>query len=396
MITGAALDTDELFATIRRAARNTDRVTGLTHCHYKYPARFSPKFVASAIAALTSPGDTVLDPYMGGGTTIVEALGANRRAIGCDINSLAVFVTSVKTAQLSNRDHAAILHWALDTVPSLTYRTEIQGIDTIVGDIRTKNLDLPHARAIKKFIALSLLSLHELPSTVAEDFARCVLLNAAQWALNGRKVAVNLEEFRQRVTMTAVLMLDAACDFKRTIAQTLPDVRRPILIHSSTEHIAAASCWQNGRQADLVITSPPYPGVHVLYHRWQVDGRKETPAPYWIANKLDGKGGAYYNFGERQRQHQDDYFAESLKTLHGIRAVMKNGAPIIQVLAFADPRKHLPRYLENMTIAGFTEVTPTGRRYRRIWRKVPGRTWHANSKGQTNSAREIVLIHEAA
>ena len=26
----------------------------------------------------------------------------------------------------------------------------------------------------------------------------------------------------------------------------------------------------------LVLTSPPYPAVHVLYHRWQVKGRKET------------------------------------------------------------------------------------------------------------------------
>jgi hypothetical protein len=38
----------------------------------------------------------------------------------------------------------------------------------------------------------------------------------------------------------------------------------------------------------LVLTSPPYPGVHVLYHRWQVDGRKETPLPFMIAGKLDG------------------------------------------------------------------------------------------------------------
>ena len=40
----------------------------------------------------------------------------------------------------------------------------------------------------------------------------------------------------------------------------------------------------------LVLTSPPYPGVHVLYHRWQVQGRRETPAPFWIvtAASLDG------------------------------------------------------------------------------------------------------------
>lgn len=396
MIAGNGLETDELFTRLRRAAKSSDRVSGLTHCHYKYPARFSPKFVAAAIDSLTLPGDTVLDPYMGGGTTIVEALGANRRAIGCDINSLAVFVTQVKTAQLSNRDYAAVLHWALDLIPGLSYRTFATGMDEIVCDIRTKNLDLPQARAIKKFLALALLSLDEMPSLASENFARCVLLNSAQWALNGRKHAVGLREFRERVATTAIQMLEAAKEFKQILSQSALSNRKPILIHDSTENIASAPCWQDGQRADIVITSPPYPGVHVLYHRWQVDGRKETPAPYWIANKLDGQGVAYYNFGDRQREDQDDYFDESLKTLKGIRAVMKDGAPIIQVLAFSEPRHHLPRYLENMALAGFNEVTPNGKRYKRIWRNVPGRSWHAHSKGRTNSAREIVLLHEAA
>ncbi len=395
MILGTAKDTNELFKTIRHAAKNCDRVSGLTHCHYKYPARFSPKFVASAIEALTFPGDTVLDPYMGGGTTIVEAVGANRLAIGCDINSLAVFVARVKTATLSVREVAAIVHWALDTVPALNYRLSVAGFDDIVYDSRTRNLDLPHARAIKNFIALGLVSVRDLPSTITEDFARCVILNAAQWALNGRKSYVTLKTFRQKVTMTALQMLDAANDYKKVLDKHGVISPKPVLIHDTTEHIANARCWRDGRLADLVITSPPYPGVHVLYHRWQVDGRKETPAPYWIANKLDGQGVAYYNFGDRKQEDQDDYFAESLRTLRGIRSVMKGGAPIIQVLAFSEPKKHLPRYLANMEEAGFMEVIPTGTRYRRIWRDVPGRTWHAQLQGRTSSAREIVLIHEA-
>lgn len=395
MILGTAKDTNDLFKTIRYAAKNSDRVSGLTHCHYKYPARFSPKFVASAIRTLTAPGDTVLDPYMGGGTTIVEAVGANRLAVGCDINSLAVFVARVKTATLSAREVAAIVHWALDTVPALNYRSSMAGFDDITFDMRTRNLDLPHARAIKKFIALSLVSVRNLPSTIAENFARCVILNAAQWALNGRKSHVKLTTFRQRVTMTALQMLDAANEYKKALEKHGVNSPKPILIQDTTENIGSARCWQEGRLADLVITSPPYPGVHVLYHRWQVDGRKETPAPYWIANKLDGQGVAYYNFGDRKQEDQEDYFAASLRTLRGVRSVMKDEAPIIQVLAFSEPKKHLPRYLANMEEAGFKEVIPTGTRYRRIWRDVPGRSWHAQLHGRTNSAREIVLIHEA-
>src|SRR5258706_15161071 len=93
---------------LREGAIDRSRVSGLTHCFYKYPARFSPGFVGSAIDAFSKPGDTVLDPYMGGGTSIVEALARGRRAIGSDINSLALFVTKAKTAKLTEAEKTAI------------------------------------------------------------------------------------------------------------------------------------------------------------------------------------------------------------------------------------------------------------------------------------------------
>src|ERR1700744_4395791 len=62
------------------------------------------------------------------------------------------------------------------------------------------------------------------------------------------------------------------------------------------------------RTPRLVVTSPPYPGVHVLYHRWQVDGRKEAPLPFMIANKLDGAGSSYYTMGDRKYPGLQTYF----------------------------------------------------------------------------------------
>ncbi|EHR52331.1 DNA methylase [Saccharomonospora marina XMU15] len=46
------------------------------------PALMAPAIARYAIAALTRPGDVVLDPDCGAGTTIVEALRAGRHAIG--------------------------------------------------------------------------------------------------------------------------------------------------------------------------------------------------------------------------------------------------------------------------------------------------------------------------
>nr|WP_088979149.1 DNA methyltransferase [Micromonospora coxensis] len=50
----------------------------------KHPARMLPAIAAHAIAAYTQPGDLVLDPMCGIGTTLVEAIHADRDAIGVE------------------------------------------------------------------------------------------------------------------------------------------------------------------------------------------------------------------------------------------------------------------------------------------------------------------------
>src|SRR5207249_8672817 len=88
----------------------------------------------------------------------------------------------------------------------------------------------------------------------------------------------------------------------------------------------------------LVVTSPPYPGVHVLYHRWQVQGRKETPAPFWIADCQDGQGSAYYTFGDRRNQkHEKLYFGTLQRSFTEIRKVVRDDAYIVQLVCFGIP-----------------------------------------------------------
>jgi hypothetical protein len=145
-----------------------------------------------------------------------------------------------------------------------------------------------------------------------------------------------------------------------------------------------------------VLTSPPYPGIHVLYHRWQVDGRKETPAPFWIAKKLDGSGESYYTMGNRKAAELKTYFEQIGAALQSIASVSTEATTIVQVVAFAEPDWQLPRYLAAADDAGLTEMfLPTLRLDgdRRLWRSVPNRKWHADQKGATSSSREVVLFH---
>lgn len=376
------------FVQLQEAATDKSRVVGLTHQFYRYPARFSPQFAAKAVELFSNAGDLVLDPYMGGGTTIVEALAAGRRAVGNDLNELSKFLVAVKTRPLTTDQIDEVHRWVKRALPKMNYRFDRSKIEHLVNTPQTYNLDLPSARPFKKAVAGAVLALDRIKSRNAKAFARCVLLRLGQWQLDGRKNTPPLEAVRDKLQSLTDEMIQGL----RELDDVLKDKARPTLLCGDAGEIHQHRSFDD-RKVDLVVTSPPYPGVHVLYHRWQINGRRETPAPYWLSHTNDGHGAAFYNFSDRRGAGLSKYFEVALRTLKSINAVMKPGSLLIQMVAFSDPNNHLPRYLETLETAGFSEIARPGNG--RIWRDVPSRKWHANLKGETHSSREVVLIHRA-
>lgn len=381
---------------LRRAALDQAPVSGLTHKFYNYPARFAPGFARAAIELFSRPGQLVLDPYVGGGTSLVEALATGRRAVGCDLNELAVFVTRVKTTPLTRQDKASVEAWTRSVVPYLSYR-DLFANPSQGDDARTRNLGLPRARPLKKLLALAIERLNDIQGKNARAFVRCALLNAGQWALNGRLRPPSLGEFRNELAGRLEQMLAGLAEFER-LGGERARARHCHVIGGSAARLPLCHPFVAGTKADMVLTSPPYPGIHVLYNRWQVDGRRETPAPYWLANCPDGHGAAHYTFAARNRADLSAYFEQSLRTLRGIRAVVRPGAYIVQMVAFSRTDEQLPAYLRTMREAGFSEdrcAKSNGHFLPRIWRPVPGRRWHARGRCQAPGSREVVLVHRA-
>ena len=58
-----------------------------------YRGNWAPQIPRALILKYTNPGDTVLDPMVGSGTTCIEALLLNRNCIAVDINYNAVILT---------------------------------------------------------------------------------------------------------------------------------------------------------------------------------------------------------------------------------------------------------------------------------------------------------------
>jgi DNA modification methylase len=71
-----------------------------SHGLHAFPAKFPPQLPRAFIRALSEPGNVVLDPMMGSGTTLVEALIEGRNAVGVDIDPLAIRLSGTKTTVL--------------------------------------------------------------------------------------------------------------------------------------------------------------------------------------------------------------------------------------------------------------------------------------------------------
>lgn len=71
-----------------------------THSIHPYPAKFLPHYPKFFIQHFSGKNDIILDPMCGAGTTLIEALLAQRRFIGIDIDPLAVLISKVATSRL--------------------------------------------------------------------------------------------------------------------------------------------------------------------------------------------------------------------------------------------------------------------------------------------------------
>jgi len=381
---------DFRYLSLQAAANLPARVGTLTHGFYRYPARFGEAFVREAVESFSKPGQTVLDPFCGGGTTVVEALSLGRAAIGNDLSHLAALVTKAKTTPLSAAQLEAVYWWVQKVAASpleLLLRSKGHYNEQLTG------LPIWHRRLVAGLTE----RVEALPRGDSRTFAKCLVLKAAQWAYDGkeslpqpsdilRQLPGAFEEMRVGMNAYTSKLLSSGSS-KRAAVRT----RQLLTLPASRLHTAVRSA-----SVSLAVTSPPYLGVHVLYHRWQLEGRRELRAPFFISGCKDLGGASKYTIIARGSKDHTKYFGEVADSFAAVRQTLKPNGYVIQLVSFCEADQSLPKYLAAMEAAGLqlceSYVHTAGEL---AWRAVPGRRWYARVKAvqDSSAAQEVLLVH---
>lgn len=389
---------------LRCAARDSKpisaggRRTSSVHEFYRYPARLSPTLARAIIEAFTDAGDLVVDPFSGGGTSVIEAQRLGRLAIAADINPLATFVTSAKARLYGEYAIRTVRDFARD-IPMLRMKKVNRGNRWAEGGY-WRNISGRDTWRIRNVLLGGLVRVEELPDAEARLLARCALLRTGQWALDMRQTIPTVGDFRLQLAQNTESMASAAVSHRDHVLRVCGEPNEPSVITlglpDSARYIRSAThCCPT-----LIVTSPPYPGVYVNYHRWKVRGRKETPAPYWVANKIDGYGISRYTMSARNRDESRLYFRKLREAYRAIVGLMSDKTWLVQVVGFHDARAQLNQYLDLMSELGLREVRKDELATAadcRLWRDVPGRRWwgvvRSGAVTAASTAREVILIH---
>jgi len=252
----------------------------LTHDLHPYPAKFPPQIPAKAISALSLPGDVVMDPFGGSGTTAVEAVRLGRRAISVDANPLSAMVGRVKTLALREEALASLaeLQTAVDGYRSNGHGKSRSWSESLIAKHSTHIPDIPNLHKWFCIAALGELALlRHLIGEITQAEARDVALAA----LSRIVTRVSNQDSETRYVahdkeLAPTFVLKAYQESLKLIVKRLEAGRASLLgtqatfLEGDSRSVLDTSVAEGS--VDLIVTSPPYPNAtdYHLYHRFRL------------------------------------------------------------------------------------------------------------------------------
>lgn len=235
------------------------------HALHPYLGKYVPQLVETFLQRYFTAGDWIYDPFVGSGTTLVEANAFGANAVGCDISAFNCLLSRVKTTQYSLASLEMALRVALEEA------RQAGPADTDGASPWLRSWFAP--RALGELIAYQ--QAIEGLDDPAWDVARIILSRSARSArltthydLDFPRAPIHGEYYCHKHKRTCRPVDEAAKFLSRYTVDTIRRLRAFASVQSSASvevlHEDSRFVRLPSRVAG-VITSPPYPGL-IDYH----------------------------------------------------------------------------------------------------------------------------------
>ncbi|MBK9604447.1 MAG: site-specific DNA-methyltransferase [Anaerolineales bacterium] len=264
------------------------------HKIHSFPAKFPPQLPRKFILALTQPGDIVLDTMVGSGTSLFEAYLLGRKAIGVDIDPLAILLSKVKERNYSvtslHTIAGQILTNALNAIsssPEMVFSSRSK-----IFDIKTCDfLDYWFSKDVQVELLALLSEINKIEDHSISDFFKLVFSSVIITKTGGVSLAIDLAHTRPHRARTIfskdgqlILGEDNDSENKKHLTKKLrsplaefkkkyesnikgvlnysPNNAFPILSYGNAQALPIET-----NSVDLIVTSPPYASNAIDYMR---------------------------------------------------------------------------------------------------------------------------------
>jgi DNA modification methylase len=355
----------------------------VTHSYHRYPAKFIPQLARRLIEEHSEPGDAVLDPFMGSGTTLVEALVAGRRARGIDINPAAVIASRAKTTPIQPEHLRAALADFEEKLARLEDgQPSLFRLPEPLLPANQERLDFWFPRPQQRRLGIVLALIEGVDDPPVRYLLRCAfshaLKNASYWLMKSSKPTRDKAKMADGVPHPTHVLRRHLRKMERANAafwNLLPETVREEPDADVRRGDARVLPWPDA-SVHLVATSPPYvtsyeyADLHQLTSLWlgeladlaaskdqfigsaaargRSDEEPHSPLARQIAADLEPKSAAKASEARQYFRDMEEVFAECLRVLRpgGVLAnVIGNttleGVEILNAEVHAELKSHL-------------------------------------------------------
>jgi len=232
-----------------------------SHDVHAFAAKFPPQLPRTFIRGLTNPGDVVLDPMMGSGTTVVEALLEGRQGIGLDIDPLALRLGRVKTMPLDTDNLRNVGNKVISRANTLLSNGKTIERNLSRGfDERTKAfIDYWFLPATQRELMALVLAIRDVTDTSTRRFLELTFSSIIVTKSGGVSRARDLAHSRPHLDETKVPR-NALEQFSLRLRKNLTSIAQLKINGVTATPLAgdARSMPIADACVDLIVTSPPY------------------------------------------------------------------------------------------------------------------------------------------